>query len=404
MKRILILVLGILLLSACGAPTTTPQVTEEQVTEEAAPEAEAPPTPTTHTLSVSVSPSRAGSVSPPGGEYEPGLQVTLTATPASRYTFDYWDGAASGSSHTTTITMDSNKSITAHFKEKEVATYSLSVSVQPSGSGSVTPSSGDYLAGTGATLVATAAPGYEFDQWSGDASGSSPTITVTMDSNKSVTAHFKAQYTLSTSVSPSGSGTVSPASGTYDAGTEVTLSATPAKGYVFDHWGGDATGTLSSVSITMSSEKSVTAYFETMFVSSDGQIGIILDRIERAGVMPAEFKGGPPAEGYDYVCVYLVFAHVGKAYLDPFEQEEQEITLQDVEHREYKVKDMVWEGVKFWNPLNLAGSAYVSEGTKAILVFELPKHQKPVKLTFVYFFKESREEKTVKRGQMEITF
>jgi len=113
MKRILlsILVIGILLLSSCGAPTT-------------APVAETPSTPPpieqqTYTLNISVNPSAAGSVSPPGGEYEPGLQVTLTATPASGYTFDYWDGAASGSSLTTTITMDSNKSITAHFKVAE---------------------------------------------------------------------------------------------------------------------------------------------------------------------------------------------------------------------------------------------------------------------------------------------
>ena len=54
------------------------------------------PTPT-YTLSVSSNPPQAGSVSPSGGEYESGLQITLTATLASGYTFDYWDGAASGS-------------------------------------------------------------------------------------------------------------------------------------------------------------------------------------------------------------------------------------------------------------------------------------------------------------------
>lgn len=110
MKRILlpILVIGTLLLSACGAPTT-------------APEAEAPPVeqpaPTTYTLSVSVSPSGAGSVSPSSGQYEEGTQVTLSATAASGYTFDYWDGDASGSASTITITMDSDKSIVAHFAD-----------------------------------------------------------------------------------------------------------------------------------------------------------------------------------------------------------------------------------------------------------------------------------------------
>jgi len=74
---------------------------------------------TTYTLSVSVNPPQAGSVSPSGGEYKSGLQIILTATPASGYTFDYWDGAASGSSNTVTITMNSNKTITAHFKVVE---------------------------------------------------------------------------------------------------------------------------------------------------------------------------------------------------------------------------------------------------------------------------------------------
>jgi len=76
------------------------------------------PTPT-YTLSVSINPPQAGSVSPSGGEYESGLQITLTATPASGYSFDYWDGAASGSSNTVNVTMNSNMTITAHFKVVE---------------------------------------------------------------------------------------------------------------------------------------------------------------------------------------------------------------------------------------------------------------------------------------------
>ncbi len=78
----------------------------------------ATPTPT-YTLSVSVYPPEAGSVSPSGGEYESGLQITLTATPASGYTFDYWALAASGSSNTVTITMNSDKTIGAYFKVVE---------------------------------------------------------------------------------------------------------------------------------------------------------------------------------------------------------------------------------------------------------------------------------------------
>jgi beta-lactamase superfamily II metal-dependent hydrolase len=69
-----------------------------------------------YTLNVSVDPPQAGSVSPSSGDYDSGLQITLAASPLSGYTFDYWDGAASGSSNTVTITMNSNKTVTAHFK------------------------------------------------------------------------------------------------------------------------------------------------------------------------------------------------------------------------------------------------------------------------------------------------
>ena len=74
------------------------------------------PPPETYTLTTNISPSGAGSVSPSGGEYESGHQVTLTASPVSGYTFDYWGGAASGSSNTVTITMNSDKTITAYFE------------------------------------------------------------------------------------------------------------------------------------------------------------------------------------------------------------------------------------------------------------------------------------------------
>ena len=71
-----------------------------------------------YTLSTIVSPSETGSVSPSGGEYESGDQVTLTASPASGYTFDHWSGDASDTSPTIVITMDSDKDITAYFEEE----------------------------------------------------------------------------------------------------------------------------------------------------------------------------------------------------------------------------------------------------------------------------------------------
>ena len=76
-----------------------------------------PPTPVpTYTLSVSVSPSGAGAVSPSGGVYDAGVQVTLTASPAKGYIFGYWSGSASDTTPTVAITMDSDKSLIANFE------------------------------------------------------------------------------------------------------------------------------------------------------------------------------------------------------------------------------------------------------------------------------------------------
>jgi pectate lyase len=73
-------------------------------------------------------------------------------------------------------------------------TYTLTTVASPSAGGSVT-GSGTYNSGTVVTVTATAASGYTFTGWSGDASGTATSATVTMSGNKSVTANFQAQQT-----------------------------------------------------------------------------------------------------------------------------------------------------------------------------------------------------------------
>ncbi|MCL0036192.1 Ig-like domain-containing protein [Dehalococcoidia bacterium] len=160
-----------------------------------------------------------------------------------------------------------------------VTRYALTVTVSPAGSGTVSLSpepdpDGRYTARTEVTLTATPAAGWRFDRWSGDVIGTEPTITLTMDAHKNVTAHFArvvvqppppVRYILTVTVDPAQSGTVSlsplqPAAG-YLAGTAVTLTAEPAEGWEFDRWSGDAVGTEPVTTVTMTRHKSVTAHF-----------------------------------------------------------------------------------------------------------------------------------------------
>lgn len=74
--------------------------------------------------------------------------------------------------------------------------YTVSTSVNVPGTGTITaappPDCGvdTYGPGTEVELTANASPGWHFWVWGGDASGSSNPTTITMDSDKSVTAHF----------------------------------------------------------------------------------------------------------------------------------------------------------------------------------------------------------------------
>ena len=221
---------------------------------------------------LTIASGEGGSVSQPGeGTFtvDAGRVVELLAVPTSGYRFDKWTGAvstiANPNAASTTITMSGNYSVKANFEQTEGTYYTLTTSVSPSGGGSVAPAGGTYAAGSQVTLTATPTSGYNFSNWGGDASGNQNPVTITMSSNKSITAYFQetgvTYYTLTTSVSPSGGGSVSPTGGTYASGSQVTVNATAASGYSFSHWAGDASGSQNPITITMNSNKSITAYF-----------------------------------------------------------------------------------------------------------------------------------------------
>lgn len=150
-------------------------------------------------------------------------------------------------------------------------TYTLSVSVIPSGAGSVSPSGGTYGSGVQVTLTAGATSGYTFDHWGGDASGTSPTITITMNVDHSITANFKTISSVKhnlTITSTAGGSVTAPGEGTftYDEGTVVNLVATLDAGYHFVNWTGDVS-TIADVNdattnITVNGDYTITGNFE----------------------------------------------------------------------------------------------------------------------------------------------
>ena len=125
--------------------------------------------PVIYTLTATANPVEGGIVSPSSQQYDSGDVAAITATPSSEYTFQSWSGSASGTSPSTTVTMNSDKAVVANFIKKQ---YSLTIEIE--GEGTVNEKvikagvTTDYNSGTIVELTAVPDGDWEFVEWSGD--------------------------------------------------------------------------------------------------------------------------------------------------------------------------------------------------------------------------------------------
>ncbi|MCW4009297.1 MAG: InlB B-repeat-containing protein, partial [Candidatus Bathyarchaeota archaeon] len=196
-----------------------------------------------------------GSVSPGNATYSAGAVANLTATPAAGWTFSGWSGEDLSGTADTTITMNSNMTVTATFTQDN---YMLTVVT--AGNGTVNYSNQTFLSGTNVTLIAAPEAGWSFGNWTGDVTGTDNPAYVVMDDNKTVTATF-AQNTYYLTVIIIGGGVVSEGNQTYSCNETVQLRSKTSPGWSFAGWSGDASGTDTRIEFTMDSNKTVTATF-----------------------------------------------------------------------------------------------------------------------------------------------
>jgi hypothetical protein len=149
------------------------------------------------------------------------------------------------------------------------------VTSSPSGVSCPTTCSAAFDAGTVVTLTETPASGWIFQGWGGACSGSASTCTLDINSTENVSATFTDSPPLAVSVigTPGGTVTSSPAgincgstcSGSFSAGTQVTLTASPAATWGFFGWGGACSGIANSCTVTMNASTNASATFSTLF-------------------------------------------------------------------------------------------------------------------------------------------
>jgi hypothetical protein len=139
--------------------------------------------------------------------------------------------------------------------------YSLALTVSGNGTATADPSNGPYTNSSIVSLTATPDPGWVFDHWSGDASGSNNPISVSVTAPMSVQAVFVPLFSLTATSPGGGSANVNPTPGPYPSNSVVSVTASPGPGWTFLGWQGDAGGTNNPLSLTMDSPKNISAVF-----------------------------------------------------------------------------------------------------------------------------------------------
>jgi len=214
-----------------------------------------------YTLNVDVDGEGSVDIDPEREEYKHGEDVNLTASGDEHWYFVSWGGDHGGEDRNTTITMDENKTIIAFFEMYE---YSLDVEYdEDEGNVEIDPEQDKYDPKTIVELSATPENHTEFVGWSGDYEGTTETISIVIDDDKNITAHFSTKtYTLDVSIEEGGEVDISPERDVYEHGEEVTLSASSAKGYTFISYTGDYECSEKYTSFNITEDKEISAVFE----------------------------------------------------------------------------------------------------------------------------------------------
>lgn len=230
--------------------------------------------PVQFSLLILFDPMNAGTVAldPPGGVYDSGTRVTITAEPNEGFAFDGFQGDVVSTESTIQVVMDADVTLTALFS---VINVTLSVAVEPSGAGTVMmdPPGGVYDYGTAVTITVSTSSGFVFRSLideTGSAVSSEPVTSLVLQRDTALTAlldeanQSPTMFTLTVNRLPSDGGSVAldPPGGSYEPGTIVELTATPSAGYQFARYSGDISTTDPTTIVTMDEDKSITAEFE----------------------------------------------------------------------------------------------------------------------------------------------
>ncbi len=201
-------------------------------------------------------------------EYVEGTTVVLYASALEGNEFEKWIiNEEEFTTQAIQLTITSDVLATAYFVETEDPQFNLTINIE--GQGTTLPPGGThvYNEGQDVSLNAFAEAGWVFEGWSGDLESTDATETITMDSDKTITATFTeiVYHTLTINIVGQGlvevDGLVYTEAVTVEEGSILALEAIADAGWIFEDWSGDLVSTDATETITMDSDKTITATF-----------------------------------------------------------------------------------------------------------------------------------------------
>lgn len=201
-------------------------------------------------------------IEPPAGDYFSNSMAVVTATPELGWTFLQWLGDAAGTNPVATLRMTRNKAVRAVFGT------ALGTAVIGNGSVVVSPLSSHYPYGSQVRLTPVPVSGNYFSLWANAAAGrtNNPLSFTVTNANPTVMAVFTSlggPLTNALTVIPDGRGrvTLKPAWNRFPLNTNAVLQAIAEPGQEFIGWSGAASGSQNPLTVTMNSNKVITASF-----------------------------------------------------------------------------------------------------------------------------------------------
>jgi hypothetical protein len=216
------------------------------------------------------------------GTFAQGATATVTGVPNTGYTFTNWteNAVVVSTSSSYQFTIAGNKALVANFTAIPIGKFALNLTSLPV-AGGTTSGSGSFNIGSFVTATAAPNTGYSFVNWTEGANivSTSTSYSFTLTGNRTLVANYAVlaagKFAVTLSSNPAIGGTTS-GSGSFTAGSSVTVNAAQNLGYIFTNWteGANIVSTSPGYTFALNASRALVANFTPVAAIGPGVINL----------------------------------------------------------------------------------------------------------------------------------